>query len=188
MTRLSLLLAVAAFPAVGCGDDPVSYSDPVGLSLSVASGDVDNDGALLDEKNINTESGNPYGAFVSAAQDAIGGPPSSIVVEAATLSIDDSTGVAALEEIFAGDVDVDFVMNGSDTAYPVAARTIAVGDGGGPVDLDVRFDSGDLADVDYADLVGGSFKVVLSGAAAAGFAAASADADLSLVLTFTAYE
>lgn len=187
MTRLSLFLAVAALAAAGCGDDPVSYSDPVGMSLSVASGDVDN-GTLFDEKNINTESGNPYGAFSSAAQDAIGGTPSSIEVEAATLAIEDSTGVAALEEIFAGDVDVAFVMNGSDEAYPVAVRTVAAGDEAGPVDLHVHFDSDAITDADYADLVAGSFKVTLSGDAAAGFADASADADLSLLLTFTAYE
>jgi len=182
-----LVVAVAAVSSAACGGDPVTYSDPVGLSLSVASGDVDN-GVLADEKNINTESGNPYGAFSSAAQDAIGGLPSSIDVEAATLTIEGSTGVAALEEIFAGDVEVAFVMNGSDQAYPVAVRTIAVGDGAGPVDLEVPFDSDSVTDADYPDLVGGSFKVLLTGDAAAGFAGASADADLSLVLTFTAYE
>lgn len=189
MHPLVRLLAVATFTALaaGCGDDPVSYSDPVGMSLSVASGDVDN-GTLVDEKNINTESGNPYGAFSSAAQSAIGGIPSSIEVDAATLTIGDATGVDALEDIFVGEVAVTFVMNGSDVAYPVAARTIAVGDGAGPVALNVQFDSHTFTDGDYAELVAGSFKVTLSGTAAAGFAGASADADLSLVLTFTAYE
>ena len=188
MTRLTLLVvAVLSTAAVGCGDDPVSYSDPVGMSLSVASGDVDN-GALADEKNINTESGNPYGAFSSAAQMEIGGPPSSIVVEAATLAIETSTGAAALEEVFAGDVEVAFVMSGSNVAYPVALRTISAGDGAGPVDLDVGFDSDAFTEADYADLVDGSFKVVLSGDAAPGFADASANVDLSLILTFTAYE
>ena len=187
MIRLSLALALVAPLTIGCGDDPVSYSEPVGLSLSVASGDVDN-GTLLDEKNINTESGNPYGAFADAARDAVGGEPSSIEVDAVSLGIDDSTGVTALDEIFAGDVDVSFVMNGSDELYPVAIHGIVAEDDAGPVDFHVHFDSDAVSDADYTELVGGSFKVVLSGEAAAGFEAASADADLSLVLTFTAYE
>lgn len=187
MASRTLLLVVLALLAAACGDDPVSHSEPVGITLSVASGDVDN-GALLDEKNINTESGNPYGVFASAAREAVGGTPSSIELEAATLAIVDSTGVTTLAEIFSGDVDIAFVTNGSSTAYPVATRTILADEGPGPVELEVELDSEAFSDADYAELVDGSFKVVLSGIAAAGFANASADADLSVVMTFTAFE
>jgi len=187
MHRLALVLALVAPFAAGCGDEVVSYSEPVGLSLSVASGDVDN-GTLLDEKNINTESGNPYAVFSSAAQDAVGGLPSRIEVDSVTLEISSSNNVDALEAIYEGDVDVAFVMNSSDAAFPVAVHGIAEGDGPGPVDFHVHFESDAVGDADYADLVAGSFKVVLSGAAAAGFADANADADLELVLTFTAFE
>lgn len=186
MTRLACVLALIAF-AAGCGDDPVSHSEPVGITLSVASGDVDN-GVLSDDKNINTESGNPYGVFSSAAQDAVGGTPSRIEVDAVTLEIEDATGVDSLEEIFVGDVDIAFVMNGSETALPIAVHTIAAGDGPGPVELHVHFDSDAVNDADYTDLVEGSFKVVITGDAADGFDQASADADLSAVFTFTAYE
>jgi len=36
---------------------------------------------VTDDKGINTESGNPYGAFVANAQREIGGDPASIDVE-----------------------------------------------------------------------------------------------------------
>jgi hypothetical protein len=186
MTRLPYI-ALALLAACG-GDDEVSHSEPVGISLSVASGDVDGDGRLVDEKNINTESGNPYGVFSDAAQDAVGGTPSSITVDAVTLEIDDASGVAAFEEIFAGDVELSFVMNGSEAVYPVSIHGVADGDGAGPVDMHVHFDSDGVTDEDYPDLVSGSFKVVLEGDAADGFDGLGADADLLAVLTFTAYE
>ena len=188
MTKPSLMILPALALLVACGDDPVSYSDPVGLKLSLKSGDV-SDGALLDEKNINTESGNPYGAFVGAAEAAIGGSPSRIEVEATTLALDAaSTGVDGLVAVFAGDVDITFVMNGSSTAYPVGTATITADAVAGPVAMGVDFDSADMNEGDYADLVGGSFKVVLSGDAATGFEGLGADANLTVVLTFRAYE
>ena len=190
MTKLpySILTALTLLAATACGDDPVSYSDPVGIALSVKSGDV-GAGAVLEEKNINTESGNPYGAFVTAAEAEIGGSPSRISVDATTLTLDaTSKNVDELPAVFAGVVSVSFVMNTSGATYPVASGTIGADDGAGPVALDVDFDSDDMEDADYDDLVGGSFKVVLAGVSATGFANLDADANLSVVLTFRAYE
>jgi len=189
MTKTSLLLlSTLALVAAACGDDPVSYSDPVGLKLNVKSGDVEN-GVLLDEKNVNTESGNPYGAFVGAAEAEIGGSPSRIEVEAATLTLEaTSTGVDGLPAVFAGDVVVGFVMNGSTTSHAVGTATITADAVAGPLAMAVDFDSSDLSEQDYADLVGGSFKIVLSGPAATGFDGLGADANLTVVLTFRAYE
>ena len=56
------------------------------------------------------------------------------------------------------------------------------------LELEVAFDSDDLADGDYPDLVDGSFKVVLEGEVAAGFEALNATADFETVFTFTAFE
>ena len=140
-----------------------------------------------DEKNINTESGNPYGAFASAAREEVGGDPSRIVVESTTISISDGSDIADLDAVF-DSVEISFIMNGSDTAYSVATGTITVGAGPGPSELDVSFDSDDLAEAEYPDLAGGSFKVVIEGEVADGFVAAGDNADLEAVFTFTAYE
>jgi len=179
-----LLLALAA----GCGSDPVSVSDVVDLRLSLSSGDVSG-GNLLDEKNVNTESGNPYGVFVQTARDEIGGEPSRITVENAAVTVEStSTNVSTLGGVFLGVTKVEFVMNGSTTRYMVASRDVLAADGAGLVPFSVSFDSGSIPAADYSDLASGSFKVVISGPAAVGFAGANADADLLVSLTFKAYE
>lgn len=175
--------------AAACGDDPVTYSEPVGLTMQASSGDIA-DGRIEEEKNINTESGNPYGAFVANAEAELGHAPSDIVVEGVTLELDlaASNNIDALGLLFAGDTDVTFVTNSSGATYPVAIHTFEATDPAGPIDFHVHFDSDTLTDADYTELVGGNFKVVLSGPAAPGFAALNADADMSLVLTFIAYD
>lgn len=185
------LLAVLALAAslTGCADDPVSYSAPVGINLKAKSSDVAND-VVSDEKNINTESGNPYGAFVSDARTELGGAdPGGIAVDQLELLLGgDSTGVTALGEIFAGATDVLFIMNDSNNSYPVGAAEIDAATTGGPIDLDVSFDSDDVGGDDWARLLGGSFKVVIRGDAAPEFTTKGADADLQLTFTFAAYE
>ena len=183
-----LLLASPLVALAACGgDDPVSYSDPVGLSLSVASGDVAA-GVVADEKNVNTESGNPYGAFLAAAENALGRSPSEIAVEHATLELEGSTNVAGLGDVFVGDVQVRFLMGAADTAHVVATRVFDGSEDAGPIELGVVFDSDALPGADYDELASGSFKVEIVGDAAPTFADASADANLAVTLTFTAYE
>ncbi len=53
--------------------------------------------------------------------------------------------------------------------------------------MTVAFDSATMTAADYADLVGGAFKVVLTGPAATGFATKGATADMEATLTFVAY-
>lgn len=180
------VLAVAAL-AAGCGSStPVSYSAPVGISVDARSSDVVA-GEVHSDKNISTENGNPYGAFVNAAVKALGGNPSRIVVTSATLTLDPSSSVqvATLEQVFAGTVRLSFEPNGSSTSYPVAS--VPGPTGTGPVQMTVVFDSGTMTAADYADLVGGAFKVVLEGPAATGFAGRGATADMEATLTFVAY-
>jgi hypothetical protein len=174
--------------AFGCGDDPVSVSDVVDLKLTLSSGDVANN-TLLEERNVNTESGNPYGAFVASARDQIGGDPSHIAVTGTAVTVDaSSNGVTMLGQVFGGATKFEFIMNGSTMRYVVATRNVVAGDGAGPIQFAVDFDSDTIPDADYADLASGSFKVVLSGPPAAGFASANADANLTLSLTFEAFE
>jgi hypothetical protein len=174
--------------AVGCSDDPVSVSDVVDLKLTLSSGDVAN-ATLYDEKNVNTESGNPYGAFVAKAREEIGGDPSHIAVTGATVTVDaTSRNVTMLGAVFTGATKFEFIMNGSTTHYAVATKDVVAGDGAGPITFAVDFDSDTIPDADYANLASGSFKVALSGPPAAGFAAANADADITISLTFEAFE
>lgn len=187
----TLFLTVAALAA--CGDDggtvPVQYSQPVGINLKVKSSDVVN-GTISIEKGINTESSNPYGAFITAARNELGGvDPGHIELTAGTLILGgNSTGVVGLGEIFVGQVEVVFQMNETNNTFPAATRTMLATDGSGPLDLTPSFTSAGAADADYTKILGGSFKVVLRGPAHANFRGAGADADVQTTLTFTAYE
>jgi len=181
-----LLIPLAVCAA--CGDDPVSYSAPVGINLKAKSADTAN-GVVTDEKAINTESGNPYGAFVGDARARIGRDPSIVDVEEVELLLGaGSTGAAALGEVFAGTVDVLFQLNDTNNTYPVAAAMIGAATTAGPVAFDVTFAADEVPDLDYVKLLNGSFKVVIRGPAAATFETKGADVDLQATLTFAAFE
>jgi len=191
MTRLVLscvglaATSLAVLPA--CGSDPVSYSAPVGIELKAKSGDAPN-GVVTEQKDITTESGNPYGGFVSDARAKLGGnDPGSIQLDALTLTLGaQSTGVTTLDEIFTGPVDVQFLMNTSNNTYAVG--TITDPSGAGPDGLAVSFDDSQVGGDDWTALLGGQFKVVLRGNAADGFTTKGADATLQLTFTFAAFQ
>ena len=180
----SLLLGLVA-----CGDDPLTYSAPVGINLKAKSSDTVNN-VVSDEKGITTESGNPYGAFVSDAQRELGGrDPAVIEVDGVELFLGaSSTGVTTLGEIFDGNVEVLFQMNDTNNSYPVAHGTVAATTGGGPFALSIDFAGEDVPDIDFAKMLGGSFKVIARGPAAADFTTKGADADLQVTFTFAAFE
>ncbi len=180
------LLAVAFVLAACGGKDPVSYSAPVGITLpAVASKDVVA-GSVRVDKNINTESGNPYGAFVNDARSAIGHDPSHVALTRATLELlPTSTGVTALEQVFTGTVVISFEMNGTNALYQAAEVVNPTGTG---IGMGAGFDSSSLAPEDRSSFTQGQFKVVLTGTTAAGFDTANASADLVATLGFVAYE
>ena len=190
MKKLLALAALALLAACG-GSDPVSFSAPVGISLPVASKDASS-GSISVGKNINTESGNPYGAFVNEAHARIGHDPSRIVLAATTLKLlaGTSTGVTALEQVFTGSVTISFQMSGTGATYQAAQ--IVNPAGVGPVSLSAGFDSSSLPAADRASLIQGQFKVLLSGTppggAAGAFATGSDLADLVATFEFVAYE
>lgn len=188
MTRIALA-SLFVTSLVGCTDEPISYSEPVGLHLKVTSADV-TAGVVSDDKNINTESGNPYGAFITNARDQLAGArPSAITVDAGTLQLaTTSKNVTALDQIFANDVDVMFEINDSNNSYLAATGTVTAGAGAGPLVLEDRFDSAALPEFDYLKLVDGNFKVIVRGPATSAFMTGNADADLELTLTFSAFE
>jgi hypothetical protein len=143
--------------------------------------------AISDEKGITTESGNPYGAFIGDARAQLKHDPSRVELDTLDLTLGAlSTGVTGLEQIYTGDVDVLFLMNDTNNTY--TAGRISNPTGTGPVAVGVLFESDAVADQDWVKLIGGSFKVVIRGTAAAGFASKGAKADLQLAFTFAAFE
>jgi len=188
MKLLPGICLVIAITTAACGDDPVSHSEPVGIHLAFASGDVAG-GRVGDDKNINTESGNPYAAFVAAARDALGRDPSSISVDELTLTLlTTSTGVASLGEIYDGPTDISFEMNGTNTLVPVASLAIGPTTTAGPVPMVIGFVPDAVLGDDWTALVGGNFKVVIDGPAQINFETAGASVDLEARFLFTAYE
>jgi hypothetical protein len=171
-----------------CGDDPVSYSAPVALNLKIQSGDVEQ-GVASDDKGINTESGNPWGAFVSDARAEVGGDPSDIDLDELVLLLGaTSTNATELREIFDGTVDVQFEMNDSDNLYSVGTTVIDADLEGREAGFESTFDYTELTGDDLTRLLGGSFKVILAGPANPAYESAGGDANLQLTLTFSAYE
>jgi len=182
-----LYLTLGSLALSGCGADPISYSAPVGINLKAKSADSVN-GVVTDEKGINTESGNPFGAFVTDARRELGRDPGYIDVDEVTVLLGaGSTGVTRLGEVFTGNVEVLFQMNDTNNTYPVASGTIDAAASGGPIDLATAFDEG-LPDADYTKLLSGSFKVIARGPAATGFTTKGADADIQITLRFAAFE
>ena len=183
MIKLSLpsLCLLAA-----CGSDPVGYSAPVGIELKAKSGDAANN-AITEQKDITTESGNPYGAFTNEAMTKLGGKaPSSIGLDQLTLTLGgQSTGVAKLEDVVTGDVDVAFVVNNSNNTYDAGHVTSPTGVG--PVNMSTVFDWTQVSAADRTEMLGGSFKVALRAPAAAGFASSAAEASLQVTFTFAAF-
>lgn len=178
---------VALVLLAACGDDPVNYSAPVGIELKEKSGDVVN--ATVDsEKGITTESGNPYGAFVTEAKNRIGHDPSDIKLEKITLTLGaQSTNVSALEQVVMGDVYVKFLTNDTNNTFTVGHFGNPTGPG--PVEGHPSFDMAtDVGTPDIAKIIGGGFKVVLNGPAATDFAGKGADASLQVTFTFSAFE
>lgn len=183
MTKFPLLFLAAA----ACGSDPVGYSAPVGIELKAKSGDAANN-SITEQKDITTESGNPYGAFTNAATTQLGGKtPSRIELDKLTLTLGaQSTNVTALEQVVRGDVDIAFLINNSNNTYD--AGHVMNPTGVGPVAMDPTFNWDSLTAADQAAMFNGSFKIVLRAPMAVGFDAANADASLQPTFTFTAFE
>lgn len=184
-----LLVPALLSTLAACGDDPLSYSEPVSITLKAKSSDV-TAGVITDDKNITTESSNPYGKFVSDARAALGGAdPSRVSLTATTLTLGaGSSGVTGLGQVFTGEVEVLFLTNDSNTTFPAAHGPIAATDAGGPIALTAAFSTDTASSDDFTRILGGNFKVIARGPAAPSFAGAGADANLQVTLTFAAFE
>jgi hypothetical protein len=184
-----LLTALALLTVAACGSDAVSFSEPVLINVNVTkSSDVGAASAISGEKSITTETSNPYGKFVNDAMVALGGAnPTRIETSSVSLQLGaDSKNVTSLEQVFAGDVFVDFLMNTSNNTYNVAQ--VANPTGTGSVGMTVVFNGSTVAAQDFPQLLTGSFKVVVRGTAAAGYASIAAEPNIQVTLTFEAFK
>ncbi len=183
--RNRILASFLAPLLLACGSDVVNYSAPVGITLKMQRSDVGAGDAVTLSKLINTEQGNPYGAFVNAATQALGRPPSRIVVTYLTLELlPSSSGVTNLNQVFTGQVSVGFTLNG--TTVPVGTATNPAGTG---FPLTTTFDSAGLDATSYADLAGGSFPVIVAGDALPAFVTTGGlTADIQTTFGFEAFK
>jgi hypothetical protein len=179
----SMLAALMA----GCGADgatdanTAAYSGPVNVRLDkFKDGDVRNE-SFDSDKDINTESGNPYAGFLRAARAALGRDAAAVVLDRMTFTLaSDTRGVTAFEQIFAGTAVVYFVSSSA----TVIVGSAVMPTGPGPVSVQVTASRTDLLPVNAA-LLSGQFKVGVRVPAAPG-RPASFDARVSTTLYFRA--
>lgn len=186
--RLSLAafgVATAALLFSGCAADAVS--DTITLNLKIK-GDSAKSGVVSQEKEISSESGNPYGKFITAAKDAIGADPGRIELDTCELSLGaKSKGVTKLEEVFGGEVSVLLLVDSTKNSHN-AAKAESVS-GAGPAALTSSFKTTGLSAKDMEKIVKGDFKVVVRGNAASTFDGnKDQEADLQVSMMFAAYD
>jgi hypothetical protein len=137
----------------GCADEPVAYSETVSLKLSGMKAKDVKSGVVTEEKNVNTETGNPYGDFLKNATDSLSGvEPSRVVLSKATLGLhSDSEGISRLDQVFKR-IEL-FVSSSSSTTILGVATSLSAAEA--TVAIDENIDWDDLASV----MLAGDFKV-----------------------------
>ena len=157
---LGMLAAGLGWAAPGCADDPVTVSDRIVIQLSgIKEGDITS-GVVEKSKNVTTESGNPYGAFLQNARTTLGRNPSRIEVTMAQITLSgDSRGVMSLADLFTGEVNV---FLDADVGGTVPVGRVTNPTGMGPVDCAIVSDESSLAPIMDA-LLSGVFRVGVRG-------------------------
>jgi hypothetical protein len=171
----------------GCGGHPVSYSQPVDVTLpSITQKNVSGANVSV-QKNINTVGGNPYAAFVNAAVQQLNGKnPSRIAVTSLTLTLLGTSSATALQQVFGGPVTVNFVFSAGSGTTATVGQVGSVS--GTSASLTTTFDSRTLSPGDYTSLLQGQFDAVLTGPATSTFATSGLSADVKTTFAFVAYE
>lgn len=154
--KLCLVSAVAL--AIGGCSDAVSHSETVSLKLGgMKEGDL-KENKLSEEKNVNSESGNPYGVFIKNAKAQLDGrDPGQVAPVSAFLRMhSDTTGVTGFEEVF---TSMELFFSNSATTIPVG--TVASPSG---TSVEVVLTDTNLEAL-HASMVSGDFKVGVRGPA-----------------------
>jgi len=178
---IATLVGALSFGATACGDDPVAHSETISLKLSgIKNGDIKN-GQASEDKEISTESGNPYGEFIKNAKAALGGKnPGSIELVSAIVRVHaDSKNVSSLEAVF---TSFELFLTTSSTTIPVGTVASPTG-----TSVNVKLDENVDYEPIFDQLLGGSFKAGVRGPTVA-TPPVDFDLKLTLDLKFTAYE
>ena len=113
------------FLLAGCGS-PVAVSDYISLKLSgIKDGDVKN-GQVSTDKNVNTESGNPYAEFLrKVSLELNGAAPSVIEVDSVALQVhSESKGISDFGVLF---TDIEIFISTSDTTVSLGTIEATTG-------------------------------------------------------------
>lgn len=173
MRTLLMSLVIAPLMLAGCTDDVAGVSEPVSLKLSGIKPDDVKNGTASEDKNVNTESGNPYGAFLKAARDGLGRDPSAIRVKSAYLRVHaDSKNVTTFEQVFE---DLELFAADSQTTIPIGTVGHPMGSS---IKMTITASEADLAPLQAA-MKGGDFKMGVRGTVQA---TTPADFDLRITI------
>lgn len=176
-----LFLGLFGSALSACADDPIAYSETVSVKLSgIKNGDLAN-GQASEDKNINTESGNPYAEFIKNARAALGGhDPSRIEITKADVRVHaDSKNVSTLDAVF---TSLELFVATSATTIPVGSRNAPIGSTASIV-LDENLNYEPV----YAVMLGGDFKIGVRGPVVA-LPPTDFELKLTIDVRFVAYE
>lgn len=178
------MAALAWVASTGCADDdPVAYSESIPLKMDgIKKSDVEKNDEASVEKNVNTETGNPYADFLAAARSSLENKdPSAIEVQSAWIRMrSDTKGVSGVEEVLAS-VEV-FIVGDKTTTIPIGSVDAPTGT---EVEVPITADAEKLEPL-QEDLKAGSFKVGLRGPAQDPLPANDFDLRLNIDIRFQA--
>ena len=176
----ALLVLVAG---AGC-ETPAATSDTIVIRLSGIKADDIRDGVVEAEKNVATELTNPYARFLADARAALGADPTSIEVEAVSITLGgDSRGVIGFQDLFAGEANVFIRTDDGGTVY---IGRIDEPTGVGPLEAEISAGPDEFAPL-MPELLQGTFRVGVRGATSR-LATDDFDAKVEVAVRFAAYE
>ena len=179
----SLFVVLSLAGLAGC-ETPAASSDAIVIRLSGIKEDDVHDGVVEREKNVTTETSNPYAHFLADARAALGRDPSRIDVEAVSITLGgDTRGVVGFQELFSGETNVFLRDDAGGTVY---VGRVASPSGVGPVECEVVSTEDSLAPILPA-LLSGTFRVGVRGPTAR-LATDDFDAKVEVSIRFAAFE
>lgn len=187
MRTLPIVLMSVGLLSIGCGPDAVV--EDIGINIGFNIGNVAQGDPIESEKNISTEQGNPYGAFLEEIRNELNDDTPFIQLDTVSITLEGDGVHNNFEDIFEGTLELLIVDESAGTTTAVA--TVENPTGAGPVELTVLgepvVDGGEFdEDLFQATLNAGSFKIKLEGTAAAN--AANADVNIVTTLGFSAFK